>query len=920
MQRPVVPGSQGDVLPPKRQATLDRLRRRIENYRRHQSDCIPKFDQTFNGLVEQNFQDTLVLKQRFLENKAKRTAKKTDKKTPENNLQGNAHPVSKLMSAKRPADEPPQPPQQPPPPTSSSGGENLTKFSVEIVQQLEFTTCSSSSQISTNVTVKALNTSVKSASRPGSTPTPPQPTPQAAPQQQPQQQTTQQQQQQAQHQQNQHQQTPQQQQQQQQPQQVSFKQEIDEYPEFVDLDQCAAALEKDAAANGHTFSGFTDLIGDDTSDAIITSDTFKDLINEISDYPTEFMKDFADYDGGGGVDIKPQLSSSPHLDELGYQGGGGRGGVPPPGGGGGGLPTELSPAAQTLKQMAEQHQHKAQMGIGYGAGHPRTTPGGGAPGGQPTIKQEVMYGSPGSVPPPKGGTAPSQGGRPMGGGGYSPYGSPRGGGQAPPPRGPTPPQATPPAAPTTLQISQAQQLHVTSQGQPIQVSMAQNMSTDVKQQASSVSVAAHQGLFFSQHHPHHSPGSPSPSTTPHGPPPPPQQGPPPPPPHSSSSSSSVPPSSSSSASSSTASTAGPFCSTAVSQSQTINFTQQTMRLRPTANLLRPMDKMMMAHPQQQQVRPPPPDYQSQMHSMLSSAAGVGGMPLHRPPAHPHHLAPRFGQLQPQQRRISQQPMPPSGPMMRPQQLAPGVYMSQQPQQAYQQSQQLGRTQLIDAPAEWRQHQLMMAQHQQQQQQPRPVAPAFHQSQGVSFSGGGVQLAASQEQLASRQAPPLASHQQLALHHQSQMSTLNLQMSQQQQQQFGSQQQKFAGQAARQQQQQQQKFGSQQQHLQHMQQFAGGFGGSCYVPASSAAAGFQGGGSSSMSSAAFQSSSVTSSVAGGGGGVTSSASSGANYGPPQLPNDLNLDFLEQLPASHHHIDTDLLNTLESGATFNLHDIL
>ncbi|RZF43726.1 hypothetical protein LSTR_LSTR004239 [Laodelphax striatellus] len=94
MQRPVVPGSQGDVLPPKRQATLDRLRRRIENYRRHQSDCIPKFDQTFNGLVEQNFQDTLVLKQRFLENKAKRTAKKTDKKTPENNLQGNAHPVS----------------------------------------------------------------------------------------------------------------------------------------------------------------------------------------------------------------------------------------------------------------------------------------------------------------------------------------------------------------------------------------------------------------------------------------------------------------------------------------------------------------------------------------------------------------------------------------------------------------------------------------------------------------------------------------------------------------------------------------------------------------------------------------------------------------------------------------------------------
>lgn len=76
----------GDVLlPPKKQAVVDRLRRRLESYRRRQSDCIPRFDQSFNGICEQNIQETLVLKQRFLESKAKRAAKKTDKKQESSN-------------------------------------------------------------------------------------------------------------------------------------------------------------------------------------------------------------------------------------------------------------------------------------------------------------------------------------------------------------------------------------------------------------------------------------------------------------------------------------------------------------------------------------------------------------------------------------------------------------------------------------------------------------------------------------------------------------------------------------------------------------------------------------------------------------------------------------------------------------------
>lgn len=66
--------------------------------------------------------------------------------------------------------------------------------------------------------------------------------------------------------------------------------------DFADLDQCAAALEKDAAANGGAGFGaaFPDLIGDDTNDEIMSSAAFKDLISDISNYPDypELMKDF----------------------------------------------------------------------------------------------------------------------------------------------------------------------------------------------------------------------------------------------------------------------------------------------------------------------------------------------------------------------------------------------------------------------------------------------------------------------------------------------------------------------------------------------------------------------------------------------------------------------------------------------------
>lgn len=61
---------------------------------------MPRFDQSFTGLCEQNLQDTLALKQRFLETKAKRQAKSKDKKQTDNAttaLQSSIHVVSEIF-------------------------------------------------------------------------------------------------------------------------------------------------------------------------------------------------------------------------------------------------------------------------------------------------------------------------------------------------------------------------------------------------------------------------------------------------------------------------------------------------------------------------------------------------------------------------------------------------------------------------------------------------------------------------------------------------------------------------------------------------------------------------------------------------------------------------------------------------------
>ncbi|XP_023015214.1 uncharacterized protein isoform X3 [Leptinotarsa decemlineata] len=400
--------------------------------------------------------------------------------------------------------------------------EGLTKFSVEIVQQLEFTTSAASAQpqqISTNVTVKThANASVKSdVSSPKSTnPSPAHPKPNID---------------------------------------VGtlvecVKQEPDN--DFADLDQCAAALEKDAAGG---FGGFPDLIGDDTNDEIISSATFNDLISDISNYPDyELMKDF-DFDdksesGSKLEDVKEASQQS--LSDAGKQ----QQQIPTQSNysqpvfdktrmaTGGGYPnmdfskTELSPAAQTLKQMAEQHQHKNQLGLSFAGPNAARVPTARSPYpdfpfqtdyGSPTaagfhkgspgfsqqpdlIKQEIFqgadfadmkrkggiykqqqyspygspssHGSPGYLPPPRAGAAPNPGAGPFGGG--------------TPPRPSSGPGGNNSGA--SVQINQAQQLNISQQGHghTIQVSAGQHvhLSGDLK---GNVSIAAQQGMHFSHH-------------------------------------------------------------------------------------------------------------------------------------------------------------------------------------------------------------------------------------------------------------------------------------------------------------------------------------------------------------------------------------------------------------------------------------
>lgn len=63
-----------------RQAVVARLKKRMDLYRSRQDESIPRFDETFSGMCEQQEIETNILQKRFVESKTKRVVKKTDKK------------------------------------------------------------------------------------------------------------------------------------------------------------------------------------------------------------------------------------------------------------------------------------------------------------------------------------------------------------------------------------------------------------------------------------------------------------------------------------------------------------------------------------------------------------------------------------------------------------------------------------------------------------------------------------------------------------------------------------------------------------------------------------------------------------------------------------------------------------------------
>jgi mastermind-like protein len=78
--QPVPQQNNTSELTPQKKAVFERLKKRMSMYRKRQNETIPRFDQTFTGICEQQNVETNLLQKKFLESKAKRVAKKTDKK------------------------------------------------------------------------------------------------------------------------------------------------------------------------------------------------------------------------------------------------------------------------------------------------------------------------------------------------------------------------------------------------------------------------------------------------------------------------------------------------------------------------------------------------------------------------------------------------------------------------------------------------------------------------------------------------------------------------------------------------------------------------------------------------------------------------------------------------------------------------
>ena len=74
-----------EVLPPKRQAAVDRLRRRVEVYTKDHQDRFMHYERIAPTLCEQQMQESFALKQKYLDPKAKKTSGSSKNNNKNNN-------------------------------------------------------------------------------------------------------------------------------------------------------------------------------------------------------------------------------------------------------------------------------------------------------------------------------------------------------------------------------------------------------------------------------------------------------------------------------------------------------------------------------------------------------------------------------------------------------------------------------------------------------------------------------------------------------------------------------------------------------------------------------------------------------------------------------------------------------------------
>ncbi|XP_035829433.1 putative uncharacterized protein DDB_G0292330, partial [Aplysia californica] len=77
----------GDFFAPKRKDVVDKIRRRIDVYRHHHSSSAGRYHGARPGIYEQQKQDTLQLRQRWLDSRAKKAAKQSKTSRDNNNIQ-----------------------------------------------------------------------------------------------------------------------------------------------------------------------------------------------------------------------------------------------------------------------------------------------------------------------------------------------------------------------------------------------------------------------------------------------------------------------------------------------------------------------------------------------------------------------------------------------------------------------------------------------------------------------------------------------------------------------------------------------------------------------------------------------------------------------------------------------------------------